>query len=52
MKNTYPITLIPDEFGYLVFIPDFNINCSTFKNKKLSFLGPSFIIISSFENWI
>ena len=26
MKNTYPITLIPDEFGYLVFIPDFNIN--------------------------
>ncbi|MCC8130812.1 MAG: type II toxin-antitoxin system HicB family antitoxin [Ruminococcus sp.] len=26
MKNTYPIVLTPDEGGYLVYIPDFEIN--------------------------
>lgn len=26
MKNSYPIILTPDETGYTVFIPDFNIN--------------------------
>nr|DAU87195.1 MAG TPA: hypothetical protein [Caudoviricetes sp.] len=26
MKNSYPIILTPDEPGYIVFIPDFNIN--------------------------
>ncbi len=26
MKNTYPIILTPDEGGYLVYIPDFEIN--------------------------
>lgn len=26
MKNSYPIVLIPEEKGYTVFIPDFNIN--------------------------
>lgn len=26
MKNTYPIILTPDEVGYVVYIPDFNIN--------------------------
>lgn len=26
MKNTYPIILTPDKVGYIVFIPDFNIN--------------------------
>ncbi len=26
MKNSYPIVLTPDEKGYTVFIPDFNIN--------------------------
>ena len=26
MKNTYPVILTPDEPGYVVFIPDFNIN--------------------------
>ncbi len=26
MKNTYPIILIPEEIGYTVFVPDFNIN--------------------------
>ena len=26
MKNSYPIILTPDEIGYDVYIPDFNIN--------------------------
>lgn len=26
MKNTYPIILTPDEVGYVVYIPDFDIN--------------------------
>ena len=26
MKNSYPIVLTPDEKGFTVFIPDFNIN--------------------------
>ncbi|MCM1184980.1 MAG: type II toxin-antitoxin system HicB family antitoxin [Lachnoclostridium sp.] len=26
MKNSYPIILIPDKVGYVVYIPDFNIN--------------------------
>ena len=26
MKNSYPIILIPEEIGFTVFIPDFNIN--------------------------
>lgn len=26
MKNSYPIILTPDEPGYIVFIPDFNVN--------------------------
>ncbi len=26
MKNSYPIILTPDEGGYLVYIPDFEIN--------------------------
>lgn len=26
MKNSYPIVLIPEEKGFTVFIPDFNIN--------------------------
>ncbi len=26
MKNTYPVILIKDEPGYLVYIPDFDIN--------------------------
>lgn len=26
MKNSYPILLIPEEKGFTVFIPDFNIN--------------------------
>lgn len=26
MKNSYPIILIPEETGFTVFIPDFNIN--------------------------
>ena len=26
MKNSYPIVLTPDKVGYVVFIPDFNIN--------------------------
>lgn len=26
MKNSYPIILIPEEKGFTVFIPDFNIN--------------------------
>ena len=26
MKNTYPIVLTPEEKGFTVFIPDFNIN--------------------------
>lgn len=26
MKNTYPIVLIPDEVGYVVYVPDFDIN--------------------------
>lgn len=26
MKNSYPIILTPDEIGYVVYIPDFNIN--------------------------
>lgn len=25
MKNAYPIVLTPDEVGYVVFVPDFNI---------------------------
>ena len=26
MKNSYPIILIPEDKGFTVFIPDFNIN--------------------------
>ena len=26
MKNSYPIVLTPDKTGYVVYIPDFNIN--------------------------
>ena len=26
MKNSYPIILTPDEIGYVVYVPDFNIN--------------------------
>lgn len=26
MKNSYPVVLIPEEKGFTVFIPDFNIN--------------------------
>lgn len=26
MKNSYPIILMPDNVGYLVYIPDFDIN--------------------------
>jgi len=26
MKNTYPIILMPDKVGYVVYVPDFNIN--------------------------
>ena len=26
MKNSYPIILIPDKVGYVVYVPDFNIN--------------------------
>ena len=26
MKNSYPIVLIPEETGYTVYIPDFDIN--------------------------
>lgn len=26
MKNSYPIILMPDKVGYIVYIPDFNIN--------------------------
>lgn len=26
MKNSYPIILTPDDPGYIVFIPDFNVN--------------------------
>lgn len=26
MKNTYPVVLTPDTVGYVVYIPDFNIN--------------------------
>lgn len=26
MKNSYPIVLIPEEVGFTVYIPDFNIN--------------------------
>ena len=26
MKNSYTIILMPDKFGYIVYIPDFNIN--------------------------
>ena len=26
MKNAYPIVLIPDKIGYVVYIPDFDIN--------------------------
>lgn len=26
MKNSYPIVLTPDKVGYVVYIPDFNIN--------------------------
>lgn len=26
MKNSYPIILIPDKIGYIVYVPDFNIN--------------------------
>jgi len=26
MKNSYPIILIPDETGFVVYIPDFDIN--------------------------
>lgn len=26
MKNTYPIVLMPDKAGYVVYIPDFDIN--------------------------
>ncbi len=26
MKNSYPIILTPDKVGYIVYVPDFNIN--------------------------
>ena len=26
MKNSYPIILMPDKAGYVVYVPDFNIN--------------------------
>lgn len=26
MKNSYPIVLMPDKIGYVVYVPDFNIN--------------------------
>ena len=26
MKNSYPIILMPDKVGYIVYVPDFNIN--------------------------
>ena len=26
MKNSYPIILTPDKVGYVVYVPDFNIN--------------------------
>lgn len=26
MKNSYPIILIPDQVGYVVYVPDFDIN--------------------------
>lgn len=26
MKNSYPIVLMPDKVGYIVYIPDFDIN--------------------------
>lgn len=26
MKNSYPVILIPDEVGYVVYVPDFDIN--------------------------
>lgn len=26
MKNSYPVILTPDEPGYIVYIPDFDIN--------------------------
>ncbi|MCI9634032.1 MAG: HicB family protein [Ruminococcus sp.] len=26
MKNSYPIILMPDKVGYVVYVPDFNIN--------------------------
>lgn len=26
MKNTYPVILTPDTVGYVVYVPDFNIN--------------------------
>ncbi len=26
MKNSYPVILTPDKVGYVVYIPDFNIN--------------------------
>lgn len=26
MKNSYPIILIPDQIGYVVYVPDFDIN--------------------------
>ena len=26
MKNSYPIILIPDKNGYVVYVPDFDIN--------------------------
>lgn len=26
MKNSYPIILMPDKVGYVVYVPDFDIN--------------------------
>ena len=26
MKNSYPVILMPDKVGYVVYVPDFNIN--------------------------
>ncbi len=26
MKNSYPVILAPDDFGFLVYIPDFDVN--------------------------
>ena len=26
MKNSYPIILTPDEVGYVVYVPDFDVN--------------------------